>query len=99
MIGSVGIGDILDFSFKSISLVGIGIVVVLPTVIWAGGLANQLNYSFHKLPIRLDFKKFGNDFAGPFVLYFCYGLLDAMFQSLVYWVIGALADNSETLSR
>ncbi|KAK4762276.1 hypothetical protein SAY87_030160 [Trapa incisa] len=28
-----------------------------------------------------------------------YGLLDAMFQSMVYWVIGALADDSETLSR
>ncbi|XWS76774.1 hypothetical protein CRYUN_Cryun01aG0206600 [Craigia yunnanensis] len=102
MIGSVGIGYILDFSFKSRrtrGLVGVGIVAVLGTAIWAGGLANQLNYSFHRLPKRLDFKKSGNDFAGPFVLYFCYGLLDAMFQSLVYWVIGALADKSETLSR
>uniref|UniRef100_A0A2N9HNF2 UNC93-like protein n=1 Tax=Fagus sylvatica TaxID=28930 RepID=A0A2N9HNF2_FAGSY len=27
------------------------------------------------------------------------GLLDAMFQSMVYWVIGALADDSEILSR
>ncbi|XP_007051357.2 PREDICTED: UNC93-like protein 1 [Theobroma cacao] len=102
MIGSVGIGYVLDFSFKSRrtrGLVGIGVVAVLGTAIWGGGLASQLNYSFHKLPKRLDFKNSGNDFAGPFVLYFCYGLLDAMFQSLVYWVIGALADNSETLSR
>lgn len=102
MIGSVGIGYMLDFCFKSRrtrGLVGVGIVGVLGTAIWAGALANQLNYSFHKLPKQLDFKKSGNDFAGPFVLYFCFGLLDAMFQSLVYWVIGALADNSETLSR
>ncbi|TYH43278.1 hypothetical protein ES332_D11G116800v1 [Gossypium tomentosum] len=102
MIGSVGIGYILDFSFKSRrtrGLVGVGIVAVLGTVIWAGGLANQLNYSFDKPPNRLDFKRCGSDFAGPFVLYFSYGLLDAMFQCLVYWVIGALADTSETLSR
>ncbi|XVF22243.1 hypothetical protein REPUB_Repub12eG0156800 [Reevesia pubescens] len=63
---SVGIGYILDFSFKSRrtrGLVGVGIVPVLGTAIWAGGLANQLNYSFHKLPKRLA----GNDFSGPFL--------------------------------
>lgn len=38
-------------------------------------------------------------FAGPFFLYFSYGLLDSMYRSLVYWVIGALAEDSQTLSR
>ncbi|KAF8364523.1 hypothetical protein HHK36_033509 [Tetracentron sinense] len=102
MLGSIGIGYILDFSFQSRRMrgfVGIGVVGVIGTAIWAGGLANQLNYSHHDLPVRLDFKESGDDYAGPFVLYFSYGLLDAMFQSMVYWVIGALADDSETLSR
>ncbi|KAI3471281.1 hypothetical protein Pfo_027944 [Paulownia fortunei] len=102
MIGSVLIGYIMDFSFKSRrarGLLGIGVVAVLGTAIWGGGLAKQLDYSRHDLPTRkLDFKD-GTDFAGPFVLYFSYGLLDAMFQSMVYWVIGALADDSEILSR
>uniref|UniRef100_A0A6N2LPE5 Uncharacterized protein n=1 Tax=Salix viminalis TaxID=40686 RepID=A0A6N2LPE5_SALVM len=102
MVGSVGIGYILDFSFQSRrkrGFVGIGVVSVLGTVIWAGGLANQLGYSHEDLPSKLDFKDSASDFAGPFVLYFSYGLLDAMFQSMVYWVIGALADDSEILSR
>ncbi|KAL3653762.1 hypothetical protein CASFOL_003443 [Castilleja foliolosa] len=102
MIGSVCIGFVMDFSFKSRrarGLFGVGIVSILGTVIWGGGLANQLGYSRSDLPSRrLDFKD-GPDFAGPFVLYFSYGLLDAMFQSLVYWVIGALADDAEILSR
>lgn len=34
-----------------------------------------------------------------FVVYFSYRLLDAMFQSMVYWVVGAMADDSETLSQ
>lgn len=99
---SVGIGYVMDFSFQSRrtrGLVGIGIVALFGTAIWGGGLASQLNYSHDDPPKRLDFKTSGNDFAGPFVLYFSYGLLDAMFQSMVYWVIGALADDSETLSR
>ncbi|KAL7003728.1 hypothetical protein U1Q18_004876 [Sarracenia purpurea var. burkii] len=102
MIGSVMIGYVLDFSFKSRrvrGLVGIGIVALVGTGIWGGGLVNQLRYSRHHKLERLDFKDSGSDFAGPFVLYFCFGLLDAMFQSMVYWVIGALADDSETLSR
>ncbi|XP_061995951.1 UNC93-like protein 1 [Rosa rugosa] len=102
MIGSIGIGYIMDFSFKSRrtrGFFGIVVVAVLSTAIWAGGLANQVGYSRGKKPEKLDFKDSGSDFAGPFVLYFSFGLLDAMFQSLVYWVIGALANDSEILSR
>ncbi|XP_027368426.1 UNC93-like protein 1 [Abrus precatorius] len=102
MLGSVGIGYIMDFSFKSRrvrGLVGIGVVAIIGSVIWGGALANQLSYSSNDLPEKLDFKYSGSHFAGPFVLYFCFGLLDAIFQSMVYWVIGALADDSEILSR
>lgn len=102
MIGSSAIGYLLDFSFRSRrkrGFVGISVVAVLGTGIWAGGLANQLRYTDGRWPNKLDFKSSGSSYAGPFVLYFSYGLLDAMFQSLCYWVIGALADDSETLSR
>ena len=33
------------------------------------------------------------------ILYFFYGLMDSMFHTLFYWTIGALADDSQTLSR
>ena len=102
MFGSVGIGYIMDFSFQSRRMrgfVGIGVVALLGTAIWSGGLANQLKYSRGEKLQTLDFKDSGRDFAGPFVLYVSFGLLDAMYQSMVYWVIGALADDSEILSR
>ena len=100
MVGSIGIGYIMDFSFKSRRMrgfVGIAVVGVLGSAIWAGGLANQIRNSH--LAEKFDFKDSGSAFAGPFVLYFSFGLLDAMFQSLVYWIIGALANDSEVLSR
>jgi hypothetical protein len=31
-----------------------------------------------------------------FVVYFSYRLQDAMFQSMVYWVVGALADDASS---
>ncbi|KAG9158061.1 hypothetical protein Leryth_000225 [Lithospermum erythrorhizon] len=53
MIGSVLVGHIMDFSFKSRKvrgLVGIGVVAVLGTGIWGGGLAKQLEYSREHKP-------------------------------------------------
>ncbi|KAJ3076060.1 hypothetical protein HDU98_005752 [Podochytrium sp. JEL0797] len=38
-------------------------------------------------------------FIGPFLLYFCYGLYDAFFQVYVNYLIGAVSNDSETLSR
>ncbi|KAJ6806345.1 putative UNC93-like protein 1 [Iris pallida] len=103
LVGSVGIGYFLDHSFgsrRTRGIVGIGVVAALGTAVWGGGLANQLRYADGKwAEEELDFKNSGGEFAGPFVLYFSYGLLDAAFQSLCYWVIGALADDSQTLSR
>ncbi|KAJ6839166.1 putative UNC93-like protein 1 [Iris pallida] len=102
MAGSMGIGYFLDYSFRSRrkrGLAGIALVAAVSTGIWAGGLANQLRYRDGKWADELDFKNSSSRFAGPFVLYFSYGLLDAIFQSLCYWVIGALADDSQTLSR
>jgi len=102
MLGSVAIGYVLDFSYESRKkrgLLGVAIVAVLGTVVWGGGLANQLRYTREKPLQEIDFKDSGSAFAGPFVLYFSYGLLDSMFQTVCYWTIGALADDSQTLSR
>lgn len=106
MIGSVMISYIMDFSFKSRKtrgLVGITVVAVLGMAIWIGGFFNQRGYNYHDVHSNkvkvLDFKTSGSDFAGPFLLYISYGLLDAMFQSMVYWIIGGLADDSVILSR
>jgi hypothetical protein len=101
MLGSAGIGYFLDFgcaSRRKRGLLGVAAVALLGTAIWAGGLANQLRYLDGKFPNPIDFKD-SHRYAGPFLLYFCYGLLDAMFQSLIYWIIGALANDSQILSR
>ncbi|KAM3373085.1 hypothetical protein ACQJBY_019808 [Aegilops geniculata] len=101
MVGSAGIGYFLDFGFASRrkrGLMGVAAVALLGTAIWAGGLANQLRYLDGEFPDKIDFKE-GRRYAGPFLLYFSYGLMDAVFQSLIYWIIGALANDSQILSR
>ena len=41
----------------------------------------------------------GRPFVGPFALYVTYGLLDAMYQTLCYWTIGAISSEPDELSR
>ena len=101
MLGSLGLGCLLDFGFASRrkrGLVGVAVFAALGTAVWGGGFANQLRYTDGEWPDLIDFKD-GRRYAGPFLLYCSYGLLDAMFQSLVYWIIGALTNDSRVLSR
>ncbi|XP_020084010.1 UNC93-like protein 1 [Ananas comosus] len=105
MLGSAAVGYLLDFSFpgrrrRLRGFLGIAVVAALGTAVWAGGIADQRRFGHSGGPLAspIDFRQ-GRRFGGPFVLYFSYGLLDAMFQTLCYWVIGALADDSQTLSR
>ncbi|KAL6654852.1 hypothetical protein ACP70R_008317 [Stipagrostis hirtigluma subsp. patula] len=103
MLGSAGIGWLLDLRLagrrRRRGLAGVAVVSVLGAAVWGGGLANQLRYRDGRWEEELiDFKD-GRRYAGPCLLYLSYGMLDAVFQSLIYWIIGALADESQILSR
>ncbi|KAJ2638240.1 hypothetical protein IW137_003685 [Coemansia sp. RSA 1287] len=37
--------------------------------------------------------------SGPIILYMLYGLGDALYQNLAYWIIGSLTNDSQRLSR
>ncbi|EFJ06520.1 hypothetical protein SELMODRAFT_448749 [Selaginella moellendorffii] len=101
MLGATVLGFLLDACHprrKVRGFVGIAVVAVFGMVTWGGGLAKQLEYSRYDLPPELDFKS-GPEYAGPFILFVCYGLLDAMYQTLCYWTMGALTDDALALSR
>jgi hypothetical protein len=67
--------------------------------VWGGGFAFQLTYtreSVAALPVKMDWTDEG--FAGPFVLYFFYGSFDAVWQTYIYWLLGALSNSSHKLA-
>ncbi|KAJ3252133.1 DUF895 domain membrane protein [Chytriomyces hyalinus] len=49
--------------------------------------------------IPIDAGKETGRFLGPFLLYVCYGIYDAWFQIYTNYLIGAISNDSETLSR
>ncbi|KAK6350884.1 hypothetical protein TWF718_004066 [Orbilia javanica] len=78
--------------------VGFVFVFVLTLGIWGGGYAFQRQYNRETAEILPKIDWHDNGYGGPLVLYMCYGLYDAIWQTYVYWVMGALSNNSRKLA-
>lgn len=96
MIGAFFFGLILDWTrFKRTTRakIGWGIVFVLTMVIWGGGLHFQQQYTRESaLEMSLiDFKE--GRYIGPMFLFFFYGVYDAIFQTLIYYLLGCMSNN------
>ncbi|KAI5279384.1 hypothetical protein KEM54_004197 [Ascosphaera aggregata] len=104
MIGALLFGQLLDLKSLKRSVrakVAWLVILVLGMAIWGGG------YAYHKTmpkrealpedPILMDWTDSG--FGGPFVLYMFYGFYDALYQTFVYWSMGALSNNSRKLAN
>lgn len=66
--------------------------------IWGGGWAWQKDqptrqyYKDHADQAKLDWSD-GGKFLGPMFLYFFYGMYDAIWQTSIYWYMGALSNS------
>lgn len=105
MFGGFFIGAVLDMprvSRPKRALIGWAIVFVFGNAVMGGGLAFE-NVREHN-PVQW-IKMRSSYYAGPAILYFCYGMLDALWQSvrhpacscsatliiqLSYWLLGAM---------
>ncbi|KAI9500359.1 hypothetical protein GGI25_001060 [Coemansia spiralis] len=88
-------------------LAAFALVTVFFNCIWGGTLKMQLRYTHGPLPSGettdypgglLDFKD-SKRAAGPMILYMLYGIGDALYQNLAYWIIGSLTNDNQKLSR
>lgn len=99
VIGAIMIGYLLDcerFSRRNRGLLALGILFVLLNLIWAGGFAFQLTFEAdYKDPIHWDHERFG----GPFFLFILYGFSDAVYQTYLYWLMGAMSNDPALLAR
>ncbi|KKY18155.1 hypothetical protein UCRPC4_g05105 [Phaeomoniella chlamydospora] len=77
------------------------VLFVLTMVIWGGGYAFEKTYTRASVSAD-DFKtKDFNDsgYIGPMFLYMFYGFFDAAWQTTVYWLMGAMTNNSRKLAN
>ncbi|KAI8880879.1 MFS general substrate transporter [Backusella circina FSU 941] len=99
IIGSLMIGYLLDYQGMSRRTRGIVALVILFLIVmgvWAGGFAFQLTFdNDYNNPIGWKDSRFG----GPFVLYMLYGFSDSLYQSYMYWLMGAMSNDPALLAR
>ncbi|KAJ3067053.1 hypothetical protein HDU98_009733 [Podochytrium sp. JEL0797] len=77
---------------------GCAIMAVCTLVFFGGGAAFEYVSSKEGFKV-IDAGEETGRFIGPLILYMCYGLYDAFFQTFVNYLIGAISNDSETLSR
>jgi hypothetical protein len=100
VVGSMMIGILLDYQGlrrRTRGLIALGILFLLLNAIWAGGFAFQLTFDTDfKDPVHWDN---GTKFGGPFVLFILYGFSDSVYQTYLYWLMGAMSNDPALLAR
>lgn len=103
MVGAGFVGLVLDmkkFKRSTRARIGYAFVVFISFVIWGGGYRFQAEYTRDDMTsgriALLDFTDSG--YGGPVVLYIFYGIFDAIFQTYIFWILGALSNNPKTMA-
>ncbi|EWC46198.1 hypothetical protein DRE_04576 [Drechslerella stenobrocha 248] len=78
--------------------VGFVFVFLVTVGVWGGGYAFQRNYTRENVESIPKIDWHDDGYGGPLFLYMCYGLYDAIWQTYVYWIMGALSNNSRKLA-
>ncbi|KAK4507794.1 hypothetical protein PRZ48_001529 [Zasmidium cellare] len=82
---------------KTRARVGLLALFAITMGLWGGGYAFQTTYDRQSAPHQqLDWTSKG--YAGPVILYICYGLFDAIWQTYIYWTLGAISNDSRKLA-
>jgi hypothetical protein len=99
VIGSIMIGYLLDYqgmSRRGRGLLALFLLFLVIMAVWAGGFVFQLTFD-NDFDQPIGWKSPG--FGGPFVLFIMYGFSDSLYQSYMYWLMGAMSNDSSLLAR
>ncbi|KAF6794594.1 UNC93-like protein 7 [Colletotrichum sojae] len=102
ILGALVFGYALDFHKVRRSLRAKGSYValaVLTMAIWGGGFAWHRQQAGREATSAEDFVKVdwtdgGSKYIGPMFLYIFFGFFDAVWQTCIYWYMGALSNSS-----
>ncbi|CAM1507567.1 Fc.00g072080.m01.CDS01 [Cosmosporella sp. VM-42] len=91
--------DISYFSRKIRARSGLIALFAITMGLWGGGYAFQTTYDRASAEVessKLDWTSSG--YGGPATLFFFYGVFDSIWQTYIYWTLGAMSNNSRKLT-
>ncbi|KAF9972623.1 DUF895 domain membrane protein [Actinomortierella ambigua] len=104
IIGALVIGYVLDrapYRRPKRAMLGLALILLLFMGTWIGAFLSQVKNQFqrgqfaHKL---IDYEH-GLTYTGPLAVYAMFGFCDAAFACFCYWLMGALSNKYDDLSR
>lgn len=98
MLGAGAIGYLLDwtrFRRSTRARAGLVIISVLTAAIWGGGLKFEQGFTRENISEFTPIDYTHGNYIGPMFLYLFYGVYDAIFQTYILWVLGALSNDSK----
>ncbi|PPQ99598.1 hypothetical protein CVT24_005174 [Panaeolus cyanescens] len=104
MVGSIAIGALLDrgsISRRARAFSGWVVLFVMVFVVHIWGFFYQRQYTRASFPPGVDVVKmdiFDKGYAGRIIIYIFCGLLDAMWQTMSYWIMGAMSNDPSKLA-
>ncbi|KAF9188385.1 hypothetical protein BGZ51_000631 [Haplosporangium sp. Z 767] len=105
IIGALFIGHLLDripLRRPRRAILGLAVIALLFMGTWIGALMMQLKHKWERKTATedelIDFEH-GDDYTGPLVIYTMFGFCDAAFAVYCYWLMGALSNKHDELSR
>lgn len=102
IIGAVIVGYCLDYTKIRRSVrakISLGVLLTITMVTWGGGYAwqeKQVSRQYlkeHPEFVLVDWEDGGDKYIGPMFMYFFYGFFDAVWQTMIYWYMGALSNS------
>ncbi|KAL6805089.1 major facilitator superfamily domain-containing protein [Trichoderma sp. SZMC 28012] len=101
ILAALGCGRALDsqrFQRHTRARAGLIVLFAVSWAVWGGGYVWQRTYdrTSASRDKKVDFTD--SNYGALLVLYICYGAFDAMWQLYIYWVLGALSNNSRKLA-
>ncbi|KAG0303088.1 hypothetical protein BGZ98_006997 [Dissophora globulifera] len=111
IIGAIVIGHLLDrlpMKRPKRAMLGLMVITVLFMATWVGALMVQLQHKWQRKThdsndngtdnSLIDYQH-GNNYSGPLAIYAMFGFCDAAFAVYCYWLMGALSNKHDELSR
>ncbi|GJJ75252.1 hypothetical protein EMPS_07610 [Entomortierella parvispora] len=106
IIGALVIGSLLDripLRRQRRALLGLMFIACLFMATWVGALMMQIQHKWERKTVPNDSDlidyEHGDSYSGPLAIYAMFGFCDAAFAVYCYWLMGALSNKHDELSR
>ncbi|KAI9262020.1 major facilitator superfamily domain-containing protein [Sporodiniella umbellata] len=105
IIGAGFFGWLLDYeklgNRKTRAIIANTLVLALLAASWIGAIFVQNKFTFESVKAA-DFVKvdiYSENYGGYIVLYAVFGLVDAIYQGFIYWLLGTMTNDTERSAR